>query len=46
MKNLSNYEKCVYDNRQDQRLPTLAFFAARDIEVGEELVWNYNLTTR
>ena len=42
----SNHRKCVYDNRQDQRLPTLAFFAARDIEKGEELVWNYDLTTR
>ena len=35
----------VYDNRQDQRLPTIAFFTRRDIEYGEELVWNYNLTT-
>ena len=33
----------VYDFRQDQRLPRLSFFAAKDIAKGEELVYDYGL---
>jgi len=30
---------------QDQRLPTIAFFAQRDIKKGEEITWDYGLQT-
>jgi len=35
----------VYTVRQDQRMPTIAFFAQRDIKKGEEITWDYKLQT-
>jgi len=35
----------VHTVRQDQRIPTIAFFAQRDIKKGEEITWDYQLET-
>jgi len=35
----------VHTVRQDQRMPTIAFFAKRDIKKGEEITWDYQLQT-
>ena len=33
----------IFDNRQDQRCPTIAFFTTQDIQKGCELTWDYNV---
>lgn len=34
----------VHTQRQDSRLPNIAFFTIRDIKKGEEITWDYGLT--
>lgn len=35
----------VFTDTHDLRLPTLAFFAARDVKAGTELTWDYGYTS-
>ncbi len=38
------FVQSVYVDTHDKRFPLTAFFAARFVEAGAELTWNYNYT--